>query len=81
MKDQKARAAAYFAYVRAALDNPRYVGTHWFCWRDCPITGLCGEGANAQCGLVSMADVPYGELIGAIRAAAAELYPRRFGLR
>ena len=79
VKDQTARAAAYCAYVRAALDNPRYVGTHWFCWRDCPITGFCGEGANAQCGLVSMADVPYAELIGAIRAAAAELYPRRFG--
>ena len=79
VKDQTARAAAYCAYVRAALDNPRYVGTHWFCWRDCPITGLCGEGANAQCGLVSMADVPYAELIGAIRTMAAELYPRRFG--
>ena len=79
VKDQTARAAAYLGYVRAALDNPRYVGTHWFCWRDCPITGLCGEGANAQCGLVSMADVPYAELIGAIRTMAAELYPRRFG--
>ena len=77
VKDQTARAAAYCAYVRAALDNPRYVGTHWFCWRDCPITGYCGEGANAQCGLVSMADVPYGELIGAIRTMAAELYVRR----
>jgi hypothetical protein len=79
VKDQTARAAAYRDYVRAALDNPRYVGTHWFCWRDCPITGFCGEGANAQCGLVSMADVPYAELIGAIRTMAAELYPRRFG--
>ena len=77
VKDQTSRAAAYCAYVRAALDNPRFVGTHWFCWRDCPITGYCGEGANAQCGLVSMADVPYAELIGAIRTVAAELYPRR----
>ncbi len=79
VKDQKARAAAYCGYVRTALDHPRYVGTHWYCWRDCPITGQTSEGANAQCGLVSTTDVPYAELIGAVRQIASEMYVRRLG--
>ena len=60
------------------MDRPDYVGAHWFCWRDCPITGQLGEGANAQCGLVSTADVPYADLVSAIRDIAREMYPRRF---
>ena len=77
VKDQKTRAACYRDYLFAAVDNPNYVGAHWFCWRDCPITGQLGEGANAQCGLVSTTDVPYTELVGAIRDVSASMYPRR----
>ena len=77
VKDQTARAACYRDYLFAAVDNPNYVGAHWFCWRDCPITGQLGEGANAQCGLVSTTDVPYTELVGAIRDVSATMYPRR----
>ena len=77
VKDQKARAESYLAYLRSAVDNPAYVGAHWFCWRDCPITGQRGEGANAQCGLVSMTDVPYTELVKAIRTVSREMYQRR----
>ena len=78
VKDQKTRAACYRDYLRTVIDRPDYVGAHWFCWRDCPITGQLGEGANAQCGLVSTADVPYSELVGAIRDISAEMYERRF---
>ncbi len=77
VKDQKTRAACYLEYLRAVIDNPNYIGAHWFQWRDCPITGVVGESANAQCGLVSMTDVPYTELIGAIKTISAEMYPRR----
>lgn len=77
VKDQKERAACYRDYLRTVIDRPDYVGAHWFCWRDCPISGQLGEGANAQCGLVSTADVPYSELVSAIRAISAEMYERR----
>lgn len=77
---QQARADAYRRYVEAALDHPRYVGTHWFMWYDCPTSGATwGGNANAQCGFVSIADVPYRELTDAVRATAAEMYPRRYG--
>ena len=42
-----------------------------------PISGDWNEGANAQCGLVSMADVPYAEMVRAMRDIAAEMYTRR----
>ena len=77
--NQKERASAYRRYVEAALDHPRYVGTHWFMWYDCPTSGATwGGNANAQCGLVSIADVPYAELVSAIRACAGTMYQRRY---
>lgn len=78
VENQRKRAECYVNYLCAALDNPNYVGAHWFCWRDCPITGQINEGANAQCGLVSTTDIPYTELVKAIRAVSREMYPRRF---
>ena len=78
VRDQKERADCYRGYLRTIVDRPDYVGAHWFCWRDCPITGQLMEGANAQCGLVSTADVPYSELIGAIRDISSEMYERRY---
>ena len=77
VKDQKTRAQCYRDYVFSAVDNPNYVGVHWFCWRDCSITGQLGEGANAQCGLVSTTDIPYQELVGAIKDVSATMYRRR----
>ena len=76
VKDQQTRAECYRTYLRSALDNPQYVGAFWFTWRDCPITGDWNEAANAQCGLVSMADVPYTEMVRALRDIAAEMYTR-----
>ena len=78
VQSQRRRAECYASYVRAAIDNPNCVGTHWFCWRDCPITGQLGEGANAQCGLVSTSDVPYSEMVKAIRFVSHGMYARRF---
>lgn len=79
VEDQRTRAACYLDYLRTVVDSANYVGAHWFCWRDCPITGQLGEGANAQCGLVSTADVPYTELVNAIRTVSGEMYARRYG--
>ena len=76
---QRERAECYERYLLAAVDNPNYVGAHWFCWRDCPITGQVYEGANAQCGLVSTTDIPYTDLVEAIRKVSRTMYSRRFG--
>lgn len=78
VESQRERAECYERYLNAAVDNPNYVGAHWFCWRDCPITGQVNEGANAQCGLVSTADIPYSELVQAIRSVSRTMYERRF---
>ena len=76
---QQERAKSYAKYLGAVVDNPNYVGAHWFCWRDLPITGQLNEGANAQCGIVSTTDVPYSELVKAIRAVSMGMYVHRFG--
>ena len=79
VQNQTARADAYRRYVESALDHPRYVGTHWFMWYDCPTSGATwGGNANAQCGFVSIADVPYRELVLAVRACAGTMYSRRY---
>lgn len=81
VKDARTVADCYRDYVGAALDNPNYIGACWFCWRDCPITGQWNEGANAQCGLVSIADVPYPEMVKAMREISGSMYGRRYGAR
>ena len=75
---QRIRADCYLAYLRSAIDNPNYVGANWFCWRDQPITGVIGESANSSCGVVSVTDVPYRELTGAMKTIAGEMYRRRY---
>ena len=80
VKDQKTRANCFRSYMRSVIDNPNYVGAHWFCWRDQPITGVIGESANSSCGIVSVTDVPYAELVDAMKEVAAEMYTRRAGL-
>jgi len=79
--DQERRAQCYRDYLASVIDSPRYVGANWFCWRDQPITGVIGESANSSCGVVSVTDVPYRELTGAMKAVAAEMYGRRCGKR
>ncbi len=77
--DQKERAECFKHYVRACLDNPRYIGCHWFQYQDQPVSGRGGDGENYNDGFVSMCDVPYPEMVEASREVAAELYTRRFG--
>ncbi len=76
-RDQQERAACYQAFVRACLRHPRYVGTHWFQWRDQALTGR-GDGENYQIGFLTVTDKPYPELVSAARDVAATLYPTRY---
>ena len=75
-RDQKERAACYCAFVNACLDHPRFVGAHWFQWRDQPLTGRF-DGENYQIGFVTVTDAPYPELVEAARKAASGMYQRR----
>jgi hypothetical protein len=77
-KDQQERAECYKAFVTACLKHPRYVGTHWFQWRDQALTGR-GDGENYQIGFLTVTDQPYPELVMAAREVAATMYPVRYG--
>ena len=75
--DQRERGECYRAFVRDCLDNPRYVGAHWFQYQDQALTGR-PDGENYQCGFVTVCDVPYPEMVNGARDLAREMYPRRF---
>ena len=74
--DQAERARAFTRYVNDCLDNPRYVGCHWFQYQDQPLTGR-PDGENYNDGFVSVCDFPYPELVDACRKTAAQMYRRK----
>lgn len=77
-KSQADRAQHYENYVRGALENPYWVGTHWFQYGSQATTGR-GDGENYQIGLVDLADTPYKELIQAVRTVGRDMYKIRSG--
>ena len=79
--DQRERAQCFKDYVNACLDNPRYVGCHWFQYSDQAVTGRYYDGEAYQIGFVSVCDIPYPELVGACRETAANMYQRHLSAR
>jgi len=77
-ESQADRAACYSAFLSSCLSHPRYVGTHWFQWRDQPLTGR-GDGENYQIGFLTVTDQPYPELVEAARTVSATMYEKRYG--
>lgn len=77
-KSQADRAEHYENYVKGALNNPYWVGTHWFQYGSQATTGR-GDGENYQIGLVDMADTPYKELVEAVRNVGGQMYELRSG--
>ncbi len=80
--DQEERARAFRYFAETCLDNPRFVGCHWFEYFDQPFVGRGGgsdDSENFNDGFVSVCDVPYPEMVEASRAVAAEMYGRRSG--
>ena len=77
--DQEDRARLYSEYVYTVIDNPYFVGAHWFQYVDSPITGRALDGENYNVGFVSVADVPYAPMVEAAMELHSELYPRRYG--
>ena len=76
-ESQEARAAAYEKYVKSALNNPYYVGTHWFQYMDQATTGRY-DGENYQIGIVSLCDSPYPETIATVRKMGDIMYELRY---
>ncbi|WP_430814946.1 hypothetical protein [Carboxylicivirga sp. RSCT41] len=74
--DQRNRGEKYRNFVEGALRNPRCVGAHWFMWANSTTAGR-GNGENANCGLVSMTDQIYYELIAYIRETTYRMYRYR----
>lgn len=77
--DEADRARAYKTYMQSVLDNPYFVGAHWFQYMDEPLTGRTYDGENANIGFVNVADIPYPELIEAAKEVNENLYPGRYG--
>jgi hypothetical protein len=77
--DQNARASMYIDYVRSVIDNPAFVGCHWFQYVDEPLTGRWFDGENYNIGFVSVTDTPYPEMVAAAKQVHAEAYTRRYG--
>jgi hypothetical protein len=77
VSSQEERAQHYYEYVKSALNNPLFIGTHWFQYRAQAITGR-GDGENYQIGLVDITDTPYPETIEAVREIGYQLYETRW---
>ena len=63
----------------SVIDNPYFVGAHWFQYIDSPITGRAFDGENYNVGFVTMADVPYQEMVNDAKELNSTLYSTRFG--
>ena len=75
---QEDRANQYVNYMETVVDNPYFVGAHWFQYIDSPLTGRAYDGENYNIGFVSVTDTPYQPMIDAIKTFNQQLYPRRF---
>ncbi len=74
--DQAERAVSYTRFVQGALNHPNFVGTHWFQFRDQPLTGRW-DGEGYQIGFVDVADTPYPKLCSAAREVGENMYQYR----
>lgn len=76
--DQVGRSEAYTKYMQSIVENPYFVGAHWFQYMDSPATGRAWDGENYNVGFVTVADVPYKPLVKAAKAFNESLYQNRF---
>ncbi|HBC87566.1 MAG TPA: agarase [Lentisphaeria bacterium] len=67
VKNQAERARTFEKFTAAALENPSFVGYHWFEYADEPKEGRHPDGENSNYGIVTIEDKPYAELMDAMR--------------
>lgn len=77
--DQADRARLYTQYMETVLNNPYFIGAHWFQYIDSPVTGRAYDGENYNVGFVSVTDVPYQEMVDAAKAFNKKIYSQRYG--
>jgi Beta-galactosidase len=75
--DQEARAAMFTDYVHSVVDNPVFVGCHYFKYADEPLTGRPGDGENYSIGFTTVVDGLYPEMVEAAKKVSGEMYQRR----
>ena len=75
--NQAARADGFMDYVRSVLDNPMFVGCHYFEYNDEPVTGRSIDGENYGIGFTDVVDGPYPEMVAAAKTVSADMYHRR----
>jgi len=75
--DQEKRAEMFTDYVRSVVDNPTFVGCHYFKYADEPLTGRPGDGENYSIGFTTVVDGLYPEMIQAAKTVGGEMYTRR----
>lgn len=76
--NQQERGEMFEAYLHSVIDNPYFVGAHWFQYVDSPITGRSYDGENYNVGFVSIADIPYKPMIKAAKRLHSCMYKRRY---
>lgn len=77
--DQADRGRMFKEYMASVIDNPYFVGAHWFQYIDSPLTGRSYDGENYNVGFVTIADIPYPEMTAAAKELNSSLYERRYG--
>ncbi|MCL1143194.1 beta-galactosidase [Shewanella gaetbuli] len=77
--NQKDRAKMYQDYMKSVIDNPYFIGAHWFQYIDSPITGRAYDGENYNVGFVTVTDTPYPYMVEAAKQLHSEMYQQRFG--
>ncbi|WP_440874655.1 agarase [Thalassotalea sp. PLHSN55] len=75
--NQTDRANMYKTYMESVINKPYMVGAHWFQYIDEPISGRSFDGENANIGFVTVADIPYPELISAVKEVTSTMYQKR----
>lgn len=77
-QDQLERGRMYEEYMQAVLENPYFVGAHWFQYTDSELTGRAMDGENYNVGYVSVTDQPYPELVESTMKVNRSLYEIAF---
>ncbi len=75
---QADRGKRYKQYMNGVVNNPYFVGAHWFQYNDGPLTGRAYDGENYNVGFVSVTDVPYEPLVKAAKEVNNGLYQKRY---
>ncbi|MGL6314348.1 beta-galactosidase [Vibrio sp. WXL103] len=78
--NQQERGEMFTQYMDSILENPYFVGAHWFQYTDSPATGRAWDGENYNVGFVTVTDTPYEALVEHARAFNQTMYEKRYKL-